>query len=131
MQFNTAQRELTIKIVYYAGSKPTKASVKVSQWLGSPGETSHTYTVNVRKAHDEAPIATIQVPPNAGVRRPRLENEVLLPQFRFLGDHHSALDCVLQFAHVSGPGMLLQDVHGAGRDAGDPQTREQPEDGNR
>ena len=36
----------------------------------SPGETSHTYTVNVRKANDEAPIATIQVPPNAGVRRP-------------------------------------------------------------
>src|SRR6266498_5061652 len=55
------------------------------------------------------PIATI-------CRRLRFENEILLSQTRLLRDHHGALYSVLQFANIARPRLLLQLVHGSGRD---------------
>ena len=49
----------------------------------------------------------------------RFQGEVLLAQLRLLRHHHGALYRVLQFANVARPGVLLQGIHGGGRDARD------------
>src|SRR5271169_571382 len=48
-----------------------------------------------------------------------LEDEILLPQLRFLSDDHGPLYCVLQFTNVSQPGLLLQLVHSRRGNPGD------------
>src|SRR5271165_1185696 len=49
----------------------------------------------------------------------RLENKILLLQLRLVRDHHGAFDGVFELANVAHPGLLLQLIHGRGRDAGD------------
>ena len=48
----------------------------------------------------------------------RLEDEVLLAQLWLLNHDRGAFDRVLQFPHVAHPRLLLQLVHGRGRNAG-------------
>ncbi len=48
-----------------------------------------------------------------------LESEVVIQEFGFLGNDHRSLDSVLQFANVARPWLLLQKVHGVGRDPRD------------
>src|ERR1039458_8341621 len=48
-----------------------------------------------------------------------LENKILLAQLRLLRHNHGTLDCILQFADVAHPGLLLQLVHSRGSDSSD------------
>src|SRR5581483_11496195 len=46
------------------------------------------------------------------IRNGRFEDEILLPDFRFLRHHHRPFHSILQFAHVASPRLQLKKIHG-------------------
>jgi tetratricopeptide (TPR) repeat protein len=50
-----------IKVVYYNGTKPTLASVKVTEKAGSPGEKSQTFTIPLEKSRMEKDVYSIKI----------------------------------------------------------------------